>query len=91
MVHGAVFSCGIHGLEYYDEAIGILGIELFLQIFHLFDGFREIQGLYLVLVDFYIAVGGAFLQVDLFSFFGPVTVYINFSIYNFFHTFSSWK
>ena len=55
MVHRTVLAGRIHRLQDDNEAVGILGIELFLKHLQLFDGFRKISFLHFCFLDLHIA------------------------------------
>ena len=55
MVHRTVLAGRIHRLQDDDEAVGILGIELFLKYLQFSDGFRKISLLHFCFLDLHIA------------------------------------
>ena len=87
MVHRAVLTGSVHSLQHDDEAVGILGIQFFLQVLHLFNDLREIEGFHLCLVNGHITGSGIFLQVYLGAFLHPIPINIHFTIFDFIHLF----
>lgn len=85
MIHRAILAGSIHGLEYDDETVGILGIQLFLQVLHFFNDLREIKRFHLCLVNDHIAGRGIFLQIDFGAFLDTIPINIHFSIFDFIH------
>ena len=87
MIDGAVLARRVHGLQDHDEAVRILGVQLFLELLHLLDGLREIISLHLRLLHLHIAGRGIVRERHP----RPLTDAIPLDVHLFFHSNTSWE
>lgn len=75
-----ILSCGIHGLQYDDDSVMVVGIELFLPAVQFFHYAGHPFFFYFLFIHVYVTRCGILTEVYLFSFFDTISFDIHESV-----------